>query len=89
LDAEVSKFKLEATLFSMKRGKSVGLDNLSVEFYICLFDLMKKDLPKVVCESKRSGKVMGVLNSTFLALIPKKEEAVSFEDFRPISCCNT
>ena len=29
-----------------------------------------------------------VFNSTFLALIPKIDHPLSFEDFRPISLCN-
>ena len=49
---------------------------------------MKDDLLKVVQESQRAGKVLGALNSTFLALIPKKQNPSSFEEFRPISCCN-
>ena len=49
---------------------------------------MKEYLLKVVQESQRDGKVLGALNSTFLALIPKKQNASSFEEFRPISCCN-
>jgi hypothetical protein len=31
---------------------------------------------------------LGTLNRNFLALIPPKKESSSFEDFRPISCCN-
>ena len=30
----------------------------------------------------------GALNATFLTLIPKKDNPVSFGDFRPISLCN-
>ena len=35
-----------------------------------------------------SGFVPPSLNSTFLALIPKKERPSTFADFRPISLCN-
>ena len=43
---------------------------------------------KAVKESQRDGKVLGDLNFTLLALIPKKQNPSSFEAFRPISCCN-
>ena len=49
---------------------------------------MKEDPLKVVQQCQRVGKVLGALNSTFLALIPKKQNPSSFEEFKPISCCN-
>ena len=42
----------------------------------------------MVQESQRAGKVPGALKSTLLALIHKKQNPSSFEEFRPISCCN-
>ena len=39
-------------------------------------------------ESQKSRKVLGMINSTFLTLISKKQKYESFDDFRPISCCN-
>ena len=35
-----------------------------------------------------SGKIPPVFNSTFLAVIPKIDQPLSFDDFRPISLCN-
>jgi hypothetical protein len=35
-----------------------------------------------------SGKIMGAMNATFISLIPKKNNLITFEDFRPISLCN-
>lgn len=42
----------------------------------------------MVEESRRKGEVYQPFNSTFIALIPKKEVPETFEDFRPISLCN-
>lgn len=42
----------------------------------------------MVEDSRRSCSILKSLNSTFLALIPKEEEANSPEKFRPIALCN-
>lgn len=46
------------------------------------------DLLKVVEESWREGYIHPPLNSTFIALIPKKDLLDKFDYFRPISLCN-
>ena len=38
--------------------------------------------------TRKFGKVPATFNTTFIALIPKKDMPKSFEDFRPISLCN-
>ena len=43
---------------------------------------------KVVEESRKEGYIHPPLNSTFIALIPKKDHPGNFDDFRPISLCN-
>ena len=49
---------------------------------------MGSDLLEMVEESRRKGHLCGGINSTFLALIPKVNKSVSFDDYRPISLCN-
>jgi hypothetical protein len=85
---EVSEEELSAALSSMQNRKSPGPDGFIVEFYKSFYDLLKEDLLLVVRESHREGTVFGPLNSTFLCLIPKKQDTESFEDFLPISRCN-
>ena len=71
-----------------KNDKSPGPNGIFVEVYKCLFDVLGEDLLRVIELSRISGKIPAVFNSTFLALIPKIDHPLSFEDFRPISLCN-
>ena len=42
----------------------------------------------MVEECRTLGKVLGTLNSTFIALIPKQEDAATFDDYRLITLCD-
>ena len=80
--------ELKSVLASFKKEKSLGPDGWSVEFFTFFFDLMGGDLLEMVEDTRKKGNLCGGLNSTFLALIPKANKPVSFDDFRPISLCN-
>ena len=84
----VSMTEIEGALRSFKKDRSPGLDGWPVEFFIHLFDLMGKDLLNAVEYNRKYGRITPSLNSTFLALIPKKDKPTTFADFRPISLCN-
>lgn len=49
---------------------------------------MGQEITEAVEESRTQRKVGDVLNSTYLTLIPKKDHADTFNDYRPISLCN-
>ena len=79
LKVEVSEEELEKVVYSYQKGKSPGPDGLTIEFFHGFYYLVKEDLLKIVQESQRVRKVLGALNSTFLALIPKKQGPTSLE----------
>jgi hypothetical protein len=85
---EVIEEVIRSTLVSLKRGKILGLNRLTVEFYEGFFYIEKDDLLKTVCEYQRSRKMLTFLNSTHWVLIPKKWDTSTFEDFRVISYFN-
>lgn len=51
----------------------------------CFLPLKKKDLILVVNEFHERGVIIKSMNSTIIALIPKKEGIIGPKDFRPIS----
>ena len=55
---------------------------------VIFFGLLGQDLLRVVEESQRKGYVLGVVNSTFIDLIPKCTKPESYNELRPISLCN-
>eukprot|EP00253_Pinus_taeda_P027771 PITA_27771 len=84
----VSKEEVEHIIKSMAKDKSPGPDGWTIELFNHFFDLIGDELSEVVEESRRKGEMYPPFNATFIALIPKKEDPDSFEDFRPISLCN-
>eukprot|EP00253_Pinus_taeda_P032607 PITA_32607 len=85
---EVYMAELEATLKWFKKDKSPGLDGWTIEFYLAFFDTLGNDLLQIVEDSRRRGRISSAIKSTFIALIPKSNAPLFFDDFRPISLCN-
>ena len=52
-----------------------------MDFFLDFFDLLGDELVNLVEVSKQTGRVLPSLNSTFIALIPKKDKPLSFTDF--------
>lgn len=86
---EVSKEEVESIIKSMEKDKSPGPDGWNIELFQHFFEQIGAELTEVVEESRRKGEIYPPFNSTFIALIPKKEEPESFEDFSSISLCNS
>eukprot|EP00253_Pinus_taeda_P034216 PITA_34216 len=88
LSSPVSKEEVEAAMKLMGKDKSPGPDGWTIELFLHFFYQLGTEITEVVEESRQKGAVYRPFNSTFIALIPKKDDPESFEDFRPISLCN-
>eukprot|EP00253_Pinus_taeda_P004076 PITA_04076 len=85
LSIPVTREEVEAAMKNMAKDKSPGPDGWTVELFIHFFDQIGSEITKVVEESRLKGEIYRPFNSTFITLIPKKDEPETFEDFRNIS----
>ena len=56
---------------SFRKDCSPSLNGWTIELFLYFFYLMGDDILKMDMEIKGRGKILGSLNSTFIALIPK------------------
>jgi len=88
LTREVSAEEIQRVLFSMPKDKSPGPDGYTTEFYKATWATIGLEFILAVQSFFLKGFLPKGINSTILALIPKKLEAKEMKDYRPISCCN-
>jgi hypothetical protein len=69
----------------MNHDKALDPDGFSIAFFQDCWDVIKTDLMGVFQGFHTHSKFVESINATFLALIPKKSEAMDLKDFRPIS----
>lgn len=72
----------------MPRNKAPGPDGFSVEFFQATWSILGKDFVVAIQSFFLKEFLPKGVNTTILALIPKKAEARFKKDYRPISCCN-
>ncbi|KAG7556371.1 hypothetical protein ISN44_As11g024100 [Arabidopsis suecica] len=85
---EVTEEEIKKTLFAMPENKSPGPDGFTCEFFKEAWEVVGKDFVVAIQSFFVKGFLPKGLNTTILALIPKKTEAQEMKDYRPISCCN-
>ncbi|PKI58090.1 hypothetical protein CRG98_021517 [Punica granatum] len=84
----ITEEEIKAALFSMGNDKSPSLDGFTVYFFKHAWKVVHKDFVEGVHHFFSIGELRREVNSTIIALVPKKEKAARMKDFRPISCCN-
>lgn len=72
----------------MQNGKAPGPDGFNVDFFKVCWNIVKKDIVRVVEHSRLNRTILKALNTSFIALIPKQDNAQMPERYRPIALCD-
>ena len=77
---------LQKTINSILSDKAPGPDGFTCKFYKVCWQIIKDDIMAAMSAvwSQKFGN-FHLLNSAYITLLPKKEDATSVKDFRPIS----
>jgi hypothetical protein len=70
---KITKEDIWVVISSFKCDKSPGLEVWAIKFLDDFFGVVGDDLQRVVEESRFTGKTLGSLNSTCIAIIPKND----------------
>ena len=86
LDAPFSEEEVWKTINSLPSDKAPGPDGFTSKFYKTCWQIIKVDMMAAISAiwSRKFGN-FEQLNSAYITLLPKKEEATRVKDFRPIS----
>ncbi|XP_074282777.1 uncharacterized protein LOC141607320 [Silene latifolia] len=88
LIAPVTREEIRKALFSISPNKGPGQDGFSSGFFKKDWDTVRDTFCAAVEEFFRKGRLVRKVNTTLLALIPKKAVPLAVQDFRPIACCS-
>ncbi|XP_057774940.1 uncharacterized protein LOC130993921 [Salvia miltiorrhiza] len=81
--------EIKDAIWSCEGNKSPGPEDFNINFWIKSWEVIKDDFIQVMKDFHTKGKIPRDCNSSFIVLIPNKDEAYSLDEFRPISLiCN-
>ena len=85
LERRFKKDEILSVVRNMERDKTPGPDGFSMAFFHHCWRVVERDVLAVFEEFYQHCKFEKSLNATFIALIPKKNNASNIRDFKPIS----
>ena len=88
LTRPVTEWEIKLALFAMHPEKAPGPDGMTALFYQKFWDIVKKDLTRMVNQFLFEGTMAHGLNDTNICLILKTDKPKEMTKFRPISLCN-
>ncbi|WVZ53529.1 hypothetical protein U9M48_004457, partial [Paspalum notatum var. saurae] len=88
LIAQFSEEEVKEAIFSMEHNKAPGLDGFPAEFYQVFWEIIKADLMAMFYDFYKGDLRLFSLNFGVITLLPKCQEAVKIQQFRPICLLN-
>ena len=85
LERKFERDEIFQVVRDLEGDKAPGLDGFTMAFYHHCWRVVEKDVLAVFEEFFQYCKFEKSLSATFIALIPKKNDASNIRDFRPIS----
>ncbi|GJW87255.1 RNA-directed DNA polymerase, eukaryota [Tanacetum coccineum] len=85
LERDVSYNEIKNAIWDCGTNKSPGPDGFTFEFFCQFWSIIDKDVVAAVKQFFSSGTFPPGCNSSFIALIPKNQEAKVVQNLRPIS----
>jgi hypothetical protein len=85
LTAEFSEEEIRKAVWECESSKCPGPDGINFGFIKEFWDVIKVDFQRFISEFHTNGRITRGANSAFITLIPKVENPVKLNEFRPIS----
>ena len=85
LEAEFSEEEVWAAVADCNGNKAPGPDGFNLLFFQKFWKMLKGEVLNFMKDFHTSGRLPNCFNRTFISLIPKKDKAVTLNEFRPIS----
>ena len=86
LNKPITLEEIKEAVDNMEEDRAPGPDGFNANFITSCWDIIKKDLLKMICKSQKCGKIGGSMNSAHLALIPKRKKSNLLTGFRQYPC---
>ncbi|KAL4308180.1 hypothetical protein GQ457_01G006150 [Hibiscus cannabinus] len=77
--------EIQEAVWSCDESKAPGPDGFNMKFFKFSWPFVKGELLKLMQSFHKKGVIPSKVNSSFITLIPKKENPIDISEFRPIS----
>lgn len=85
---EITDEEIKEVIWNGKEGKVPQPDGFTLCFFKAAWEVVGLDVAVAIKHFLNTGRLLKEVNSTFISLIPKKLEASTFNDYRPIALYN-